>query len=68
MLKNLKIWFYKRSMRKAYLHYCCVMDDLDCGMHLAEAVRGPVIANARKRVNACADKLIALGETCPKLA
>jgi len=68
ILHKLKVWLIKRKARKAYLQWREFGADLDCGSHLAAALRPSrkLLADfAAMRFNRYLDQLDALGEKVP---
>jgi hypothetical protein len=64
MLKNLKVWWYKRKARAAYIAYHELCNEYDCGSILTRnlSVKSVYYANA---FNASMRKLKELGEKVP---
>ncbi|EMM6198932.1 hypothetical protein RZ589_000095 [Pseudomonas aeruginosa] len=68
MLRSLKVWWYLRKARQAYIHWIRANDDLDCGSHMAAVIRPMVqqhIENQARLFDFYMDKLRALGEQVP---
>lgn len=66
MLKNLKIWWYKRQARVAYIGYTSVCDEYDCSSILTRSYSKRAINYANK-FNSNMRALKALGEKVPDI-
>lgn len=65
-MKPLLIAFWKWRMKANYFAYLDARYSLSCGAALAMVV-SPRVTRAVRRVNACGDRLRALGENAPRL-
>lgn len=69
MFKRLFIWYWKRRARSAYISYCGLNSDLDCGYAMQETVR-PGSAARRELLavefDMCVAHLARLGESVPE--
>ncbi|MFU5825042.1 hypothetical protein ACM7TJ_29880 [Pseudomonas aeruginosa] len=68
MLRSLKVWWYLRKARQAYIHWIRANHDLDCGSHMAAVIRPMVqqhIENNAQLFDFYMDKLRDLGEQVP---
>lgn len=63
--RSLKVWWFKRKARKAYICFKNACDRLDCGNEIATYVSRDV-RESRAAFNYCMDKLAALGEPVPE--
>lgn len=61
-MKRIRIFFIKRALKREYLAYRRLLDQMPCGMSLAGHV-SPRIARAQKRCTDLAKKLGALDPT-----
>ncbi|WP_181260494.1 hypothetical protein [Pseudomonas aeruginosa] len=68
MLRSLKVWWYLRKARQAYVRWIRANDDLDCGSHMAAVIRPMVqqhIENQAQLFDIYMNKLRDLGEQVP---
>lgn len=64
MLKNLKIWWYKRKAKAAYIHYIELCEESSCGEMVLRAYSRTAIQYVND-FNSSMDKLKSLGEKVP---
>ena len=63
-MKNLKIWWYKRKARAAYIEYAELREEAPCGEMMLRQYSASAIRSANT-FNECMQKLKDLGEKVP---
>lgn len=63
-MKSLKIWWYKRKARAAYIQYVELCEEAPCGEMMLKQYSASAIRSAND-FNECMEKLKELGEKVP---